>query len=182
MVSGTNNKCGDWWHLLGYDVNLVSCVQGFGGHHQIRHASHGGVVCPVFLVRKHLHLPILTLMALFMVIFIGTLMKMMVVLFVSSLAMTYQMLISWCIYQGAQWWWINLGSVIARLKPLGEWDGQGGVVRRVWSVTKVSVQHWGAVQARPGTEVVVVPILKCSPRPAVEASFLEAFLGTSTSW
>jgi len=35
---------------------LISCVQGFGGHHQIRHASHGGVVRPVFLVRKHLHL------------------------------------------------------------------------------------------------------------------------------
>ena len=36
-------------------------------------------------------------MALFLVMFMGTLMKMMVVLFVSSLAMTYQMLISWCI-------------------------------------------------------------------------------------
>ena len=43
------------------DVNLISRVQGFGGHHEIGHASHGGVVGPVFLVRKHLHLRILTL-------------------------------------------------------------------------------------------------------------------------
>jgi len=35
---------------------LISRVQGFGGHHEIGHASHGGVVGPVFLVRKHLHL------------------------------------------------------------------------------------------------------------------------------
>ena len=60
------------------DVNLISSVQGFSGHHQIRHASHGGVVCPVFLVRKHLHLRIATLVALF----VGTLMEVIVVLFV----------------------------------------------------------------------------------------------------
>ena len=66
---------------------------------------------------------------------------------------------------------VNLGRVIARLKPLGEWDRQGGMVRRVWPMAQVSVEHRGAVQARPGSQVVVVPVLKGSPRPAVERSF-----------
>jgi len=35
---------------------LISRVEGFCGHHQVRHAGHSGVVGPVFLVRKHLNL------------------------------------------------------------------------------------------------------------------------------
>ena len=52
-----------------FDVNLVSRVEGFGGHHEVRHASDSGVVCPVFLVRKHLNLPIVTLKGLFVGMF-----------------------------------------------------------------------------------------------------------------
>ena len=35
---------------------LVSWVQGLGGNHEVGHAGHRGVVCPVLLVRQHLHL------------------------------------------------------------------------------------------------------------------------------
>ena len=52
-----------------FDVNLVSRVEGFGGHHKVGHASDGGVVGPVFLVRKHLNLPIVTLKGLFVGMF-----------------------------------------------------------------------------------------------------------------
>ena len=35
-------------------------------------------------------------------------------------------------------------------------------------MAQVPVEEGGTVHARPGTEVVVIPVLKCSPRPAVE--------------
>ena len=51
-----------FWVLRCFGVNLISRIEGFCGHHEVGHASHGGVVCPVFLVRKHLNLLIVTLM------------------------------------------------------------------------------------------------------------------------